>query len=136
MKMPKYTLNDTAMLENDIIKYASDYITLSGFDYVDFSEFLFNGESTAGNPIGISPETDYYDHFHLNHLGAEKFSSYLSNYLKNKYNFDFTHEKEVKDHWDLISSETKVYYEELKNSTLNGKLYTGCELDFCKKYDK
>lgn len=35
--------------------------------------------------MGVDPEVDYYDHWHLNSVGAEKYSRWLAAYLADRY---------------------------------------------------
>ena len=56
---------------------AAELIAEGGYRSVDFNEFY--------DEIGIDDTSDYYDSWHLNILGAEKYTAYFIDYLKENY---------------------------------------------------
>ena len=64
----------------------------------------------------------------------EKFTKYFVSYIKEHYDFTFTHTEQVKEHWDNDCQKVAGYYNHLEN-LLNQKQRTVCgELYFCKNF--
>lgn len=64
------------------VNAVKEYAEENGLGFIDFHQHL--------DEIGIDYATDFIDNWHLNGYGAEKVSSYLSNYLVENY--------DLKDH--------------------------------------
>lgn len=74
MVAPYWLLDEEQqMIFNRVEEIAAEY----DVDYVNFN--------LNRDEIGLIPDTDYADPHHLNYMGAEKFSSYLGEYLKEQY---------------------------------------------------
>lgn len=75
------------------LNYSSYIIESNGLNVINFNN------QTDFNP---DEKTDFYDHQHLNFLGATKYTMYLSKYLKETYNLK-DHRGEKKYHsWDAV----------------------------------
>ena len=60
-----------------IFNSCGDIIKERGYNFVNFNYYY--------DEIGLNFETDFYDVNHVNYLGAEKYTDYLMNYLKDNY---------------------------------------------------
>ncbi len=72
----------------------------------------FNSEELF-NELGLDVKTDFYNSRHTNYLGAEKYTSWLSNYLKRKYDLEDHRGDEKYQAWE-------EGYEEYKKFTADG----------------
>lgn len=64
--------------DQKLMNSVADYIESRGYEFIDFNKFY--------SEIGIDFSTDYGDVNHVNYLGAIKFTDYLTDLLKKKYN--------------------------------------------------
>ncbi len=58
--------------------YVERKVKENGFDFLDTNEYYYN--------MGINFNTDFYNTNHVNIFGADKYTDFLSKYLKEKYN--------------------------------------------------
>lgn len=63
-----------------------------GIPFVDFNEYY--------GQIGLDPATDCAESSHLNYYGSEKFSKYLGQYIKNRYDIPDHRGEEAYVSWD------------------------------------
>lgn len=131
IRMPHYSIN--GLNEYKMMKDVGNYITNKGWNFIDFSTYMyFNDEN--GEKLNLTLEDDYADEIHLNLQGAEKFTKFLSLYLKNHYELNFTHTSDVKEHWDNISDKVSKAFVKLKGEISSKKDRWIGELTFCEKY--
>lgn len=91
----------------------------AGFDFVNLS--------AAAGDMGIDVGHDYYNTTHFNVFGAEKFTTFLADYIAKCYQVDITHDPEVTKEWEQCASHNQQVFDDLKNLTendVNGFLYT------------
>ena len=72
--------------------YLSNIIASRGQRFVDFNDFC--------DEIGIDGDTDFYSSNHLSVFGAEKYTSYLSAYIKENYSIHSVHSDAVIGSWE------------------------------------
>ncbi len=72
--------------------YLSDIITNRGQRFIDFNDFP--------DEIGIDSSTDFYNANHLSVFGAEKYTAYLSGYIKENYSIQSVHSDAVISSWE------------------------------------
>lgn len=111
---------------NEVEKIALKY----NVDFIDFNEFY--------EKIGLDPMRDFAEGHHLNYYGAEKFSSYLGEYLVKHYNLSSHKGESGYETWqansefytkqaeniDLIKTTDEAEY--LRKIFENQKRYTIC----------
>lgn len=81
---------------------------------VDYVNFNLNYEE-----IGLIPEEDYADPHHLSYTGAEKFSSYLGDYLKENYDLDNHHGDSLYTTWNQNQHDYEKLVEDYQFETVN-----------------
>ena len=97
--------------------YISGIINSYGYDFVDFNEYY--------DEMQLDFNTDFYDVNHVNILGAEKYTEYLTKYLKQNYNLpnrkddlDYKEWVELLEDWNKEIKEAKdntyIYIEAMK----------------------
>lgn len=77
-----FVLSPYSVKDGDAAKLntAKDMVEARGYTVIDFNE----PEIFAAT--GIDRNTDYYNSKHVNYLGAEKYTEYLTKYIKEHYN--------------------------------------------------
>ena len=73
------------------LNYAVDFVKEKGFDVMDMEHSM--------EEIGLDLKTDFYNAQHLNVHGSIKFTHYLSEYLKENYDFKDKREEAGYDSW-------------------------------------
>ena len=80
--------------------YISEIINKYGYDFLDANEFY--------NEMNLNFETDLYNDAHVNIFGADKYTDFLTNYLKNNYNLPDRRGDEKYQSWfDLLDDWNK-----------------------------
>jgi len=72
--------------------YLAGIIEDRGQRFVDFNDFT--------DEIGIDSSTDFYNANHLSVFGAEKYTAYLSGYIKENYSIQSVHSDAVISSWE------------------------------------
>ena len=85
---PYIATEDNKMKHN----YIKNFVAERGYNYIDFNDLY--------TEMDIDFEKDFYNANHFNIYGAEKFSQYLGNYLKNNYLFGDKREDEISESWN------------------------------------
>lgn len=89
-------------------KMAARYITLynilerEGFDYLNFNDEKLQKE------CGLDPKSDWYDNSHLNYYGAEKFTSWFSEYVVKNYDVPDRRNDESFDDTDWVDADIYI----------------------------
>lgn len=73
-----------------------DMIREAGFDFL-------NLEAAVGD-MKLDLTTDFYNSTHLNIFGAEKFTTFLADYLMHRYQLNTEHSEEVEKEWEHCAS--------------------------------
>ena len=76
-RFPRKNVNRATIDEIKRKNTAREIISKRGFDFIDFSNSF--------NEIGLDSDKDFYNPAHMNVYGAEKFTLYFSEILKNNY---------------------------------------------------
>lgn len=103
----------------DSYKQMIDMIREAGFDFVNLS--------AAVEDMGIDPGQDFYNTTHFNVYGAEKFTTFFSDYIMKRYQLDTEHDPAITEKWESCASYNEQIVEYLKTLTdqdVNGFLYT------------
>ncbi|MBQ9030182.1 MAG: hypothetical protein IJ106_01845 [Parasporobacterium sp.] len=103
----------------DSYKRMIEMIRDAGFDFVNLS--------AAVEDIGVDIGHDYYNTTHFNVFGAEKFTTFLADYMMKRYRLRTDHDPAVLEEWDQCASRNQQilgYLEELTEQDANGFLYT------------
>lgn len=92
---------------NDEMLYNTmcDYITNSGMGYLDTNLYY--------EEMGLNFETDFYDKFHVNCLGAEKYTEFLARYIVDNYIIENKMKQSQIDKWN---SEYEVFAAQEQNN--------------------
>jgi len=101
-------MNTTTMKRNNTI---GDMVTAYGFDYVDCNRLI--------SEIGIDYETDFDDALHVNALGAEKYTRYITDYLKENFDLEDHRGQSGYEAWDEMAAASREIYEPLKQTVLD-----------------
>ncbi len=104
-----------------------DMIRNAGFDFVNLSG--------AVSDIGLDFSHDFYNSTHLNIFGAEKFTTFFSEYLVKRYNLNTEHSEQVDSDWKKCASYNDQIIgnlEYLTDNNASGYLYT--QRDFLEEY--
>ncbi len=72
--------------------YLAGIIEDRGQRFVDFNDFT--------DEIGIDSNKDFYNANHLSVFGAEKYTAYLSGYIKENYSIQSVHSDAVTSSWE------------------------------------
>lgn len=80
-----------SLYETEMLNSAEQIINDYGFNFINFDKKF--------KEIGLKNK-HYYDNTHLNIIGSELFTEYLTNYLISNYTFERTHSDAVKADWD------------------------------------
>ena len=75
-----------------ILNTCGDMIQARGYSYINFNDYY--------EEIGLNFETDFGDVNHVNFLGAEKYTSYLTNYIADHYELPDHRGEEAYSEWD------------------------------------
>lgn len=129
IRMPRIDISQSEIIGTQKMNYVGDYLIEQGYNYVDFSNLMFQAGENK-----LTPSQDFMNEIHLNYLGAEKFTKYFTSYIQEHYDFAYTHTQAVKEHWDNDCQKVAGYYDHLKN-LLSQRQRTVCgELYFCKNF--
>ena len=75
--------------------YVERKVTEAGFDFLDSNEYY--------DEMGLNFDTDFYNIYHVNIYGSEKYTTFLSNYLKKTYNLsDRSADNNYADDWNPL----------------------------------
>ncbi|MCR4611224.1 MAG: hypothetical protein K5644_04930 [Lachnospiraceae bacterium] len=85
--------------EDEIKNQISEMTSAHGYEFVDFGY--------AKEEAGIVPIDDYYNDEHFNAKGAEKFTSFLGNYITSHYDVKSEKSEEIKESWAKSVENTK-----------------------------
>ena len=90
----QFILSPSIITQQDIEKhsYIGSIIQEAGFPFLDCN--------LKYNEIGIDFSRDLYDNNHLNVEGAEKYSKFIGEYLKDTYSLNRIHDTKVTEDWD------------------------------------
>jgi len=72
------------------------YLQAEGYDYLDVD--------AAADEMGIDRSQDFYNEGHCNIYGAEKVTTFLSEYLADHYQINTEHTDQVRAEWDHCAS--------------------------------
>lgn len=77
--------------------YISEIINQYGYNFLDANDFY--------NQMEMDFNTDLYNHNHVNIFGAEKYTDFMTDYIKNNYNLpDRREDENYKDWFDLLDN--------------------------------
>ena len=82
-------------------------------EIADENSLLFLDANTAADEMGLNYETDFCDFSHLNYMGSCKFTAYLGNLLKNRYDIPDRRGEKAWESWERHVSEFDAYIEEI-----------------------
>ena len=89
--------------------YIEKIITESGYDFLDTNDYI--------KEMKIDYDTDFYNYNHVNIFGAEKYTTYLTKYLKNNYKLlDRRIDKNYKS-WDKLLNDWNEQVKTTKEQT-------------------
>lgn len=91
------------------INTAIDIIEDRGYEVINY-----NTEEMI-KEVSIDWKTDFYDGYHANYIGAEKYTTHLSKYLKKKYNLNDYRENPNYGDWHEAYYNYKRYIDENSN---------------------
>lgn len=75
--------------------YVEQQVTSAGFDFLDTNEYY--------DEMDLRFETDFINYAHVNIFGADKYTTFLENYLVNKYNLpNRSFQKQYADDWNPL----------------------------------
>lgn len=94
--------------EREWYNYYEQLILENGYKY-------FNGNNYREEMDLLDVRTNYYDKFHLNVIGSEKYTSYLGNFIDKNYNLPDHRQDENYSHWNLEYEEFMVDIDILKD---------------------
>lgn len=80
--------------ENAKLNTAADMVRERGYDVIDFN----TREMTE--TLGIDWDTDFYNRKHVNFMGAEKYTRYLTDYLSSNYDLEDHRGEDGYESWD------------------------------------
>lgn len=90
----------------------------AGFGFLDSNEY--------SKEMNIDYDTDFYNYNHVNIYGADKYTSFLSEYMKSNYNMpdrrdnsDYSDWDDLLDNWNSLVDATKSEIDEI----INGENY-------------
>ena len=115
VRFPRPTVKGLNEWEVLPIYAMKDAIEERGFNFVDFTDYLF--EDYQGNELDIDYQEHLTDETHFNHYGAEKFTDFLCEYILANYDIT-TYEVDVpngvglKD-WNKCVELANEYYQEV-----------------------
>lgn len=103
VRFPHKITSEKALISYRRHLRAGEIIRKEGYEYIDFT--------MAREKIGISSDKDFADSEHLNANGARKFTTYFSQYLKEKYKIKKSVLPESeKSKWDEGAKLIEAYY--------------------------
>ncbi|MBR2121477.1 MAG: hypothetical protein IJ930_00820 [Lachnospiraceae bacterium] len=82
-------------------------------EIADENALLFLDANMAADEMGLNYETDFCDYSHLNYMGSCKFTAYLGNLLKSRYDIPDRRGQEGWESWDRHVKEFNAYIEEI-----------------------
>ena len=77
--------------EKEVFNYISRRIREAGFDFLDANDYI--------KDMNLNYDTDFYDYNHVNILGADKYTRFLSKYIKGHYGIPDRREDERYSEW-------------------------------------
>ena len=89
--------------------YLASVIENRGYGFLDANDYTAE--------IGLDESTDYYDGNHLNIYGAEKYTLYLTKYVKNTYGISASHSANIENQW----AEGSLKWNDIAIAIKNGK---------------
>ena len=92
--------------EQQMENYVKRIIEEAGFPYLDGNQHV--------KEIGLDYGTDFYNDKHTNVAGAEKFTTWLGDYIAEHYDISSEHSKKIVQSWDQASEEQTAADEKAK----------------------
>lgn len=98
--------------ERRAYNYLAEIIDEYNFDYLNFNDLI--------DELGIDENHDFYDRDHMNIFGAEKYTKWLGQYIRDKYDIsdrwndpEYASYDDTYDEWVAISDKTKAAVQKL-----------------------
>ena len=82
----------------------------SVYEIADSFDLLFLNYMDLTEELGIDPETDYRDDYHLNSYGAYKATAYLGAYLDDRFDIPKERDEKITEKWDRDLAEYRESY--------------------------
>ncbi len=92
--------------EQQMENYVKRIIEEAGFPYLDGNQHV--------KEIGLDYGTDFYNDKHTNVVGAEKFTTWLGDYIAEHYDISSEHPKKIVQSWEQASEEQTAADEKAK----------------------
>lgn len=99
--------HNNAAIYNSVEEYAKE----KDIAYIDFNKHI--------EEIDINYATDFYDKVHVNTLGAQKVTTYLTEYMKNNYNVIDHRNDSQYESWNEDSEKYQIEIQKAKNKVMN-----------------
>lgn len=92
--------------------YVERKVTSAGFDFLDSNEYY--------DEMGLDFDADFYNIYHVNIYGSEKYTTFLSNYLKRTYNLsDRSQDIKYAEDWNSLLDNWHAQVDATKESINN-----------------
>lgn len=104
--------------EKEVFNCIEKLIEKAGFDFLDSNEYY--------KKMKIDFDTDFYNYNHMNIYGAEKYTKFLSEYIKENYDLPDRREDKVYSSWDDLLENWHTKVQNTKDEIdkiINGKYY-------------
>ena len=89
--------------------YISEIITNAGYDFIDSNDYV--------KETKIDYDTDFYNYLHVNIFGADKYTDFLSNYIKQNYDLKDRREDHNYASWNELLPNWHIKVENCKKET-------------------
>jgi len=104
--------------------YIERKIKDAGFDFLDSNEYY--------KEMDLNFNTDFYNSNHVNIYGADKYTEFLQNFLKNKYDLlDRRKDKNFSKNWNVLLNNWHTQVNNTKTEINN--ILERCNYEFCIK---
>lgn len=99
-----YVFEERVTSDDDIRREIGEIVIDYGFSFNDYKE---NYED-----IGLDLSNDFEDIYHVNAIGATKYTTYAMDDILSQYDIQTDYSQELIDEWDAEYAEWEVYYAE------------------------
>lgn len=104
--------------EKEVLNYVKSFVEDYHFDFLDSNEYY--------DEMGVDFDTDFYNYLHMNIYGAEKYTKFLSEYIKENYDLEdrrndknYSEWNELLPNWNNLVNDTKTQI----NAKIEGLCY-------------
>ncbi len=99
-----------ALYQKESFNYIEGVVKKYGFDFLDSNEY--------DKEMNIDYDVDFYNNSHMNIFGADKYTEFLSKYIKEKYNLPDRRKDKNYEEWNNLLPSWNEHIDRTKNEII------------------